>query len=287
MLKRRALVSKCWAYAIVAAIVLFASSTQTAGPAALAVEMRPQGQTIEGSGNEVSVSATEEQSSVGAAAGGEQPDDGGSGNVAGVASEGPGCSNGVLIVTATGVVTADLPACVLLATGGTGPTMSPAQAAQIATASFQLLPIDLGMAPPVNAELGHRRTYVGIPNWMWSASQTPLNWGPYSATAAVGGHSITATAQVDSVEWSMGDGGRVVCGAGTPYVSAYELTASPSCGYTYATTSLAEPGGRFAITAMSHWRVDWQTHTGARGVIHLDVSTSTDIEVLELQSVNI
>ena len=165
-------------------------------------------------------------------------------------------------------------------------TMSPAQAAQQAMMQFQLLPFDVGMAPPVNAELGHRRTYVGIPNWMWSASQTSLNWGPHTQSISVGGHALTMTAHIETVTWNMGDGTVFVCGAGTPYAASYGLTASPSCGHAYATTSLKQPDGMFTTTATSNWVVTWSTTTGYSGVIRTETETTERLEVLELQSVN-
>lgn len=153
-------------------------------------------------------------------------------------------------------------------------------------ATFQLEAIDLEMAPRVNPDWGHRRSYVGVPIWMWAASQQPLNWGPYSATASAGGHSITAVAQVATVTWDMGDGTTVTCGAGNPYSQAFGVIDSPSCGHRYSQTSLDQPGGTYTVTATSNWRVAWSTTTGASGVIELTTSTSTEVEILELQSVN-
>lgn len=167
------------------------------------------------------------------------------------------------------------------------PTMTPAEAAQQLVNSFALQPIDMGMVPESNPEWGHRRSYVGVPIWMWASSQTPLNWGTYTASAAIGGHAITANATVTSVTWTMGDGSTVTCGAGNAYYESYGVVESPSCGHVYTKTSASQPGGKYAVTATSNWSVTWSTTAGAGGVIPTSTTTTTEIEILELQAVNI
>ena len=143
------------------------------------------------------------------------------------------------------------------------------------------------MAPEVNPEWGHRRTYVGIPVWLWVDNPQPLTWGPYSETATLGGQTITATAQVTSVRWSTGDGGSRVCGGtGTPYTSGYGVTDSPTCGYRYQTTSESQAGDRFTVTATSSWVVTWTSVSGASGTVNLSTSSAVNLEVNELQTVN-
>lgn len=164
--------------------------------------------------------------------------------------------------------------------------LSPAQAAARLVTTFTLEGISIGMAPRVNPDWGHRRTYVGVPVWMWAGDQTPLNWGTYEVTATLGGQTITASAQVATVQWDMGDGTTVTCGEGTPYATAFGLTSSPSCGHAYSRTSLREPGGMYTVTATSNWEVDW-TGGGASGTIPVTTTSTTDLEVLELQSVNV
>lgn len=165
--------------------------------------------------------------------------------------------------------------------------LTPGRAAAMLIESFQLEGIDIGMAPDVNPAWGHRRSYVGIPVWFWVNNPQPLTWGPYSETATLGGQTITATAQVTSVRWSTGDGGSTVCGGtGTAYTSGYGVTDSPTCGYRYQTTSQSQPGDRFTVTAQSQWVVTWTALSGASGTVNLTTSSSVDLEVNELQTVN-
>lgn len=166
--------------------------------------------------------------------------------------------------------------------------LTPGNAAAQLISTFQLRGVTIGMAPRVNPEWGHRRTYVGIPVWLWVADPEPLTWGPYTETATLGGQTITATAKVSAIRWDMGDGGTEVCGStGTPYTYRTEIAASPTCGYTYTRTSSNSPGDRFTVTAVSQWIVTWTSLSGANGTVNLTTSSSVDLEVNELQSVTV
>ncbi|WP_308465216.1 hypothetical protein [Rathayibacter soli] len=171
---------------------------------------------------------------------------------------------------------------------------TPAQAAALLVRTFQLRGIDIGMAPaqkvhsddPVGT-VPYRRTWVGIPVWLWVDNPQPLSFGPYTQTATLGGVTVTATAQVASVTWSSGDGQAVTCGVGTVFnldaMRDQLAVDSPTCGYRYQNTS---GGGQFTATATSHWSVHW-TGGGTDGMIAVrDTSSTTLVRVGELQSVN-
>lgn len=170
--------------------------------------------------------------------------------------------------------------------GPGGVTMTPDQAAWEIMRSIQFEPVTIGMAPHVNPEWGHRRTYVGVPVWMWAAEQTTLNYGTHSITETMGGLTMTLDAQVERVEWDMGDNTTITCGPGQAYVTSYGVTDSPSCGHRYAQTSADQPDGKYTVTATSYWNVAW-SGGGQSGTITFDLQTTTQVEVLELQSVNI
>ena len=166
--------------------------------------------------------------------------------------------------------------------------LTPGRAAAQLIATFALRGIDIGMAPEVNPAWGHRRSYVGIPVWLWVENPQPLTWGPYTETATLGGQTITATAQVTSVRWDMGDGGSQVCGGtGTPYTTGYGVTDSPTCGYRYGTTSESRGGDRYTVTATSQWVVTWTALSGANGTVNLTTQSAVPIEINELQTVNV
>lgn len=165
---------------------------------------------------------------------------------------------------------------------------TPGMAAQKLVDTFQLRGVDIGMAPEANAQWGHRRSYVGVPVWLWVENPQPLTWGAYEETATLGGQTITATAQVTSLRWDMGDGGSRACGGiGTPYSTGYGIQDSPTCGYRYSTTSEDRPGDRFTVTATSQWTVTWTSLAGPGGTINLTTSSAVGLEVNELQTVNV
>lgn len=167
---------------------------------------------------------------------------------------------------------------------GVGLTPGQAAARIIQTMTFE--GIQIGMAPEVNSEWGHRRTYVGVPVWLWAANPTERNWGPYVVTATLGGQTITVNANVTSVLWNMGDGGTVACTAGSPYEAGFGFADSPSCGYRYSKMSKSQPGNRWAVTATSQWAVDW-TGGGESGSVPMTATSTDNLEVRELQSVNV
>jgi hypothetical protein len=128
---------------------------------------------------------------------------------------------------------------------------------------------------------------VGIPVWLWVDDPQPLTFGPYSKSATLGGVTVTATAAVQSVTWSGGDGQTVTCGAGTAFNEAAmqdELASdSPTCGFRYQKTS---GGGTFTVTATSNWLVRW-TGGGTDGTIAVPtVRSTTKVRVGQLESVN-
>ena len=173
-------------------------------------------------------------------------------------------------------------------------TYTPAQAASLLVKSFQLIGITIGMAPQDKTHIDdpvgtapYRRTWVGIPVWLWVANPKPLTFGPYSKSAALGGVTVTATAQVDSVTWSSGDGQIIACGVGSVFDESTmkdELAVdSPTCGFRYRKSS---GNGLFTVTATSNWVVRW-TGGGTNGTIAVPtVRSATQIHVGQLESVN-
>ncbi|SHN42714.1 hypothetical protein [Cryptosporangium aurantiacum] len=155
-------------------------------------------------------------------------------------------------------------------------------AQQVALREFAKLPIrgpQIGVAPdPEGSGL------VGLPVWLWT-DVTPLTWGPYTATAAVPGLTVTATATATRITWNMGDGRQVVCdNPGTPYRPSYGNAASPDCGYRYARSSRSQPGGTYTITGTTNWVVNW-AGGGQSGTIPQTRQTQIQVRIDELQVV--
>jgi hypothetical protein len=146
---------------------------------------------------------------------------------------------------------------------------------------MNLQAIQIGIAPePGPDSVG----IVGMPVWMWAVEPGPSTYGPITRTASAGGVTVTATARVEEITWSMGDGTQVVCHSpGTPYQEAYGAKPSPDCGHTYTRTSSREPDEKYTVTATSDWVVTW-TGAGQSGVIRLDgLQRSVEITVGEVQ----
>ncbi|TYL51706.1 hypothetical protein FXB39_07940 [Nocardioides sp. BGMRC 2183] len=162
---------------------------------------------------------------------------------------------------------------------GTGP--SPREVALLAIDSMQLEAIDIGIAPePGPDSVG----IVGMPVWMWADDPDQQTFGPSTASASAGGITITATARVEQVTWTMGDGTSVVCRtAGTPYEPRFGGQQSPDCGHSYALSSAHNQGGTYTVTATSDWVVTW-SGAGQTGTIRLDgLVRSVEIAVGEAQ----
>lgn len=166
--------------------------------------------------------------------------------------------------------------------GGGGPT--PYQVAQMALAKMNFKAGDIGIVPePGPNKLG----IVGMPTWMWVKNPGPNTTGPITTSASAGGITVTATAELDRIEWDMGDGTTVTCAGsrakGTPYSDGYGRQDSPTCGHRYERTSGDQPNNAYTVTAQSFWVVNW-SGAGQSGTITLDPLTrSVQIRVGELQ----
>ncbi len=165
------------------------------------------------------------------------------------------------------------------APAGALPAMTPEEAAEIVVERMDLRAGDIGIVPE---DAPGRIGLVGLPVWMWT-TPGPNTFGPQTLTGTAGGITITATARVERIVWSMGDGTSVTCTTpGTSYQASYGDRMSPDCGHRYSRTSVGKPGNAYPITATSYWVVDW-TGGGASGRIDLDLTAQTQIQVGELQ----
>jgi hypothetical protein len=164
-----------------------------------------------------------------------------------------------------------------------GPGVNPRDLAEQAIKQMQLQPINIGIVPKSGpGKLGA----VGLPVWMWVESPDEHTWGPIARTVSAGGVSVTATATVDHVEWTMGDGSSAItCGRGTPYSENDGTKSSPTCGYSYERTSWDQPDHAFTVTATNYWNVTW-TGGGQSGTIQLDLASTIPIRIGELQVLN-
>ncbi|MGW5465863.1 ATP/GTP-binding protein [Streptomyces sp. NPDC003996] len=163
-----------------------------------------------------------------------------------------------------------------------GPTIDPEVVARRAVDAMKLV------GPKVASPRAGGKYVIGMPMWMW-VDQTPTTYGPETATATAGGVTVTATAEVSTISWNMGDGTEpVACnGPGTKYETSFGQAMSPDCGHVYDTVSATEDG-RFHGTATATWTVDWRVIGGAGGTGQLtEVRESTfTVNVREVQVLN-
>lgn len=158
---------------------------------------------------------------------------------------------------------------------------SPWQAAAILVSRFQLRAIDVGAAPDPAAG---QEAVIGVPVWLWVENPTDQTWGPYVLSDTLGGVAVSATAQVQSVTWTLGDGNTVQCGLGTEYSSSYGISSSPTCGHTY---QQVPDGGSYDITARTVWTINWQAD-GVTGSTQVNTASApTTLPVIQFQSVNV
>jgi hypothetical protein len=125
---------------------------------------------------------------------------------------------------------------------------------------------------------------VNLPTWL---ALDTASWRSQSATAAVPGVSVTATARAVKASWSMGDGGSVVCaGPGTAWQPGTDpLRSSPDCGYTYRRSSAGASGSAFAVTVTITWEVTWAGAGQSGTVPGLTTTGTVPVRVQESQAV--
>lgn len=158
-------------------------------------------------------------------------------------------------------------------------TVTPAQLAAQALAKIHLLGSEIGVAPDPSG-VGA----VGLPVWLWTAV-TPGTWGPLSASASAGGITVSITARAHRIVWDMGDGHHITCNnPGTRYRPSYGDSESPTCGYVYSSPSstIANPGGRYTITATTAWTATW-AGGGQTGTLSPKSRSQASVEIGEIQ----
>jgi hypothetical protein len=166
-------------------------------------------------------------------------------------------------------------------TAGAAPTLpTPALLAEEAIKELTFPSLSINASPSTDGD-----QLVGLPTWLWLEQG---GWHPLTATAAVPGESVTATATPTSVTWNLGDGSTIVCqGPGTPYASADSPDeSSPTCGHTYVTSSAGQPQDAFTVRATVSWSVAWAGGGQAGTVPALNDTTTSALRVADVESLN-
>ena len=161
-----------------------------------------------------------------------------------------------------------------------GTEVDPEEMARRLLASIEFQSPEMGMFPKGDS-LQHMGL-VGWNMWLWAAPSSQLQWGPVTDSISESGITVTLTAEVDSMEWDMGDGTTISCGKGRAWsqqVTGGRNVPSPECGHVYS------GDGRYTVTATSNWDVEW-SGGGQSGSLPFTLSRDAAVVVGEMQSVN-
>jgi len=154
--------------------------------------------------------------------------------------------------------------------------IDPVTVAYRAVAMMRLAPPLVKTAPGVG-QVG----LVNMPVWLW-VDKTENTWGPIERSASVPGLTVTATAHVKAINWSMGDGNTIRCEApGTPYDKSMGIKDSPDCGHRYKKTSRELPKCTFPVTGTAQWDITWQSTMGDTGQISVTQQATTRLRIAE------
>ena len=118
---------------------------------------------------------------------------------------------------------------------------------------------------------------VGYPLWLWTD-------GPATVSNRVQAYGVTFTlrAMWQSTTFDMGDGHEVTCTSTRKYVAGTPPgRKSPTCGYTYLTSSL--PKGDYRVTATTNWLISWSA-LGQSGSLPGSHSATLSLPVGELNA---
>ena len=173
-------------------------------------------------------------------------------------------------------------------TGGLDPTVTPPDLIPLAWARAQRqLPTPVPrIAPSDLAADGF--AFVQAKTFFW-VDQAAGQWENVSATAALGGLSLTVTVVPELLVVATGDGTTLQCpGAPPPFPPGGDPETFVGCGHVYEHSSAtAENGRTFPVTVAIVWHATWQASNGESGDLGSLTTTSAvrELPVAEIQAV--
>ena len=152
----------------------------------------------------------------------------------------------------------------------------------VAQEAVARLPVPL---PTIRVGPNISRVAVNIPVWLWVSNPDAVTASATDRTV-----TVTATAALQSVTWSMGEPGAkpFACqGAGAAPWPGADLW-QPPCGYTYRLRSLpSRTGGAgvWPVTATASWAITWRANTGTSGTDTVTTRSTLGLNVGEYRTV--
>ncbi|QSB15735.1 hypothetical protein JQS43_05185 [Natronosporangium hydrolyticum] len=165
--------------------------------------------------------------------------------------------------------------------GETAVAIDPETVARHWLAQIDLAPVEFELAPP---ETG--AGLIGLPVWL-GVGDDEGSWGPISAEHCLEGVCVTISAEVTEVSWDMADGTVFTCARDQHRVwDSSQDFRSPgdNCHHYYHRASRDQPGGKYEITATSHWAVTWEAQASdASDTLTAESASSVALQIDEIQ----
>ena len=169
---------------------------------------------------------------------------------------------------------------ILLRVDPDAPARPPAEV--LAEQAYRFLPLP-APEPAFNPPDG---AVVGVPTWLWTSAES---WQSRQVTVGVTELAVRVRAAPVSLTWRFAPQLRVlVCdSAGTPYYPDRPPSVQRTdCSYMFARSSASAPGGAYAATVTTEWRVEWRASDGTSGQLApLRRTTSFRLPVTEVHTV--
>lgn len=152
----------------------------------------------------------------------------------------------------------------------------------VAREAVARLPVPL---PTIQVGPNIKRVAVNIPVWLWVSNPETVTASATDRTV-----TVTASASLQSVTWSMGEPGAkpFTCqGAGAAPWQGADLW-QPPCGYTYRLRSLPSRtagAGVWPVTATASWAIAWRANTGTSGTDTVTTRSTLGLNVGEYRTV--
>lgn len=163
------------------------------------------------------------------------------------------------------------------------PSPNPYDVARAAVATMRLTMGEVGVTPP----LGTVPSVVGVPIWLWVANPAENTTGPITRSATDTGLTVTATATLDRIEWTLRTDRQILSttcsgssAGGTPFFDGAGGQNSPTCGWSGTQNNLTGTG---QLTGTAYWNVTW-TGGGQAGSFGIPGQSRTvPFEITEVQ----